>query len=109
MKRSELTFTGDYYRLTPDTWGDTSVMIDESEAQLKASEMFGCSISEAHPDKDPNNPPREIEIATDKEGNFYAVEEKSNWFYKCEDPEKCGAFSYCWNYQEFEEEEQEEE
>jgi len=32
MRKSELEITGDSYRTTPTSWGDTNIMIDESAA-----------------------------------------------------------------------------
>ena len=71
MKRSELKLTGETYRLTPTSWGDTCIMVDEDAAAEATAEAFG--LESCDPDDDPNDKPESVEIATDAEGNYYAV------------------------------------
>jgi len=93
MLRSELTLTGEIYRLTPDCWGNTSVMVDEDAVSRSTAEAFG--IGSADPDADPNSRPESVEIARDANGNFYAilvpfaqngVEYNTGMFKSCGDP-----------------------
>ena len=102
MKRSELTMTGETYRLTPANWGETYIMVDEDAVSKMMSETFG---EECDPDDDPNNKPETVEIATDGQGNFYAILEpyeatswgrktgevfNENMFRKCQNPAETG-------------------
>ena len=77
MKKSELKITGDSYRTTPTSWGDTSIMIDEDAA---VENMRECGFEVESPDDDENDRP--IEIAVDSDGVFYAIQpawEKTSW------------------------------
>jgi len=101
MKRSELIMTGEIYRLTPYNWGETSIMIDEDAVAQCYADAAGVSVDEFDPDGDQNNKPESVEIATDGDGNFYAILEpfeKTSWghktgemcnenmYMKCQDP-----------------------
>ncbi len=72
MKRSELTIIGEY-RLTPDNWGDTSVMIDEDAVIEATADAFGINVDECDPDADPNNKPETVDLAVDVNGNHYVI------------------------------------
>jgi len=68
MKRSELKLTGETYNLTPDCWGVESIIIDGPAAITLKAECF--DVNEDDVDTDYSG---EVEIATDDEGNFYAI------------------------------------
>lgn len=98
MKRSELTMTGESYRLTPANWGETYIMVDEDAVSEMMAETFG---EECDPDSDPNNKPQTVEIATDADGNFYAILEpyqdrrskrwyNENLYMRCQNPAEYG-------------------
>lgn len=70
MKRSELTLTGETYRITPKAWGEPCLMIDEGEVSEMMTETFG---EECDPDSDPFDKPENVEIATDEQGNYFAL------------------------------------
>lgn len=96
MKRSELKLTGEKYRLTPDSWGENFIMVDEDEIQRETAEAFSLPVDECDPDADPNNRPDSVEIATDAVGNFYAIlvpfttsdgrVHNDNMYRPCDDP-----------------------
>jgi hypothetical protein len=73
MKKSELTLTGETYRLTPDSWGDTNIMVDEDAVIAATADAFNIPVDECDPDADENDKPDTCEIATDAEGNFFAI------------------------------------
>lgn len=92
MKRSELTTTGKTYRLTPDNWGDNSIMVDETAAITFMEKSLGCPCD---PDADENNKPETVEIFTNSDGNLFAILEpftrngethNNNMFKPCDDP-----------------------
>ena len=97
MKRSELKMTGDIYRLTPDNWGDTSIMVDEDECIESTADAFSISVDECDPDDPENGELVKVEIATDSNGDFYAVHQpqflrggrviNDDIFRKCQNPE----------------------
>ncbi len=75
MKRSELTLTGETYRLTPDSytgWGNESVlMIDEDLVEKTAQAASDDELPGL--DDDPNDKPETVEMATDETGKYYAI------------------------------------
>ena len=73
MKRSELTMTGETYRLTPTHWGETSIMVDEDAVAEITAEAFDIPVEECDPDSDPNDTPETVDIAKNDDGNFYAI------------------------------------
>jgi len=93
MKRSELKMTGDTFRLTPAKWGETCIMVDEDAVSEAMTESFG---EPCDPDDDDFDKPETVEIATDTDGNFYAILEpyrsrdgiwhNENMFRKCQNP-----------------------
>lgn len=69
MKRSELKFTGEQFDLTPDSYGETAIITDEILACVEIAQLFG--IDEY--DFDDESRRDEVELATDSDGNYYAV------------------------------------
>ena len=84
MKRSELNTTGDFYNLTPDSWGEQYIMIDEDMAVEGIKISFGdesMSLLGESLEK--------VEIFHDKnEEQFYAVMSGINdgLFMECSNP-----------------------
>jgi len=77
MKKSELKIV-DQMRITPIGWGEPYVMVDET----LATESFDETVD---PDDDPNDLPETVDIATDKDDNYYAVAipyEGTSWGHK---------------------------
>lgn len=80
MKRSELKLTGETYNLTPANWGDEAIIVDEDAAVAAMAECFGVEEEDVD-----TNYSDEVEIATDDEGNFYAIlvpYEGTSWGHK---------------------------
>lgn len=67
MKRSDLTMTGQSFNLSPDEWGEKSIILDNAAYLAEIRECFDDSEIE-----EPENL-QAVEIATDREGNFFAV------------------------------------
>lgn len=111
MKRSELKDIGSY-RLTPDSWGDPSVMIDEEAAAQSVAVAFNLEFVD--PDEDENDRPEEVELAV-RDGEFFVISAASlrggrktvGLFRPCEDPAqvKAGTIFLFGKWEEFEEEE----
>ena len=83
MKKSELTLTGETYRLTPDNWGDSSIMVDENAISESTANVFDIDISECDPNE--NGKLDSVDIAIDKDGKFYALlhpYEATSWGHK---------------------------
>lgn len=97
MKKSEIRLTGDSYRTTPTSWGDTCIMVNEDMA-VESMRESGFEVES--PDGDENDRPLEVEIAVDEDGIFYAIQpawEETSWgrrtgvinpelFIRCENP-----------------------
>jgi hypothetical protein len=73
MKRSELKNEIGAYRLTPDSWGDNCIMIDEDAVCQASADAAGVDVSEYDPDGYDNNRPDSVVVWTDANGKFYAV------------------------------------
>jgi hypothetical protein len=119
MKRSELKFTGDTYDLTPDTWGEEYIIVDEDTAVKAMIESFGEDF------EDDAKRSETVEIAVDNEGTFYAVLEpyegtswghktgewhNENMYRKCQNPDTVsdGLCAIYGKWDIFDDEEQEE-
>lgn len=81
VRRADLVFTGESYRLSPSRWGEAYIMVDEEAVSLAMSKVFGHECS---PDDDPNDPCTTIEIATTN-GGYFAVRD-GGLFAPCGNP-----------------------
>ena len=83
MTKSELVFTGNCYNLSAPDCGEEYVVVDYDKALKLMKDSFGDDVDNILGD--------DVEIATDNDGNFYAVAEpQSNglqFFVKIENPD----------------------
>lgn len=94
MKRSELQLTGDRYSLTPDTWGEEYIIVDDAAASAAMRESFGDEF------EDDGKRGGTVEIATDSDGNYYAIlepYEATSWGHKTGDIFNQNMFRRCQN------------
>ena len=115
MKRSELTSTGESYRVL-NTRETEMIMTDEDEVVRHMREGYDTEDEEYNFDKSDID---EVEIFTDRQGQFYAILEpftdshgchNENHYKRCENPTDAydGSFLYLeqhWNIFEDEDEE----
>ena len=78
MKKKDLTFTGETFFLTPAEWGETYFITDMDDAIETMQESFDDVTIPSQMDK--------IEIATDSDGQFYAVNTEAELYRKCQNP-----------------------
>ena len=100
MKRSELTMTGETYRMTPYKWGEQSIMVDEDAVAKSTAEAFEIPVEQCDPDSDPNDRPESVDIARDAEGNYYAIlhpYEKTSWGHKTGEMANENMYKLCQN------------
>jgi hypothetical protein len=73
MKHSDLKTEIGTYRLTPDSWGDNCIMVDEDAVCAAYAEAAGVDPSEYDPDGDENNRPGSVVVWMGFDGKYYAV------------------------------------
>ena len=93
IKKSELTFTGDTYYITPDGWGESYIATDIDAVRDTLNEHQAEDEQFEYPDHEL----QEIEIVTDKNGNYYAYYgDGTDRLYPCENPDDATENLFRW-------------